>query len=91
MDPSVITHGDRNMSGENSPVERNPAPIHPLVTQETQATVIAGEDRVNVNVNVEDSATAVLPTEVLLRILSQRMQRQQWDEGDNPPDYATAT
>ncbi|KAJ7917426.1 hypothetical protein B0H13DRAFT_1995207 [Mycena leptocephala] len=75
MDPSVITHGDGNMSVENNPIE--------------SATVIAVEDRVNAD--VEDSATAVLPTEVLLRILSQRMQRQQWDGGDNPPDYATAT
>jgi hypothetical protein len=93
MGPSVITHGDGNMSVENNPVGLNPAPIHPLATQETHqiesATVIAVEDRVNAD--VEDSATAVLPTEVLLRILSQRMQRQQWDGGDNPPDYATAT
>ncbi|KAJ7847511.1 hypothetical protein B0H14DRAFT_2583596 [Mycena olivaceomarginata] len=89
MDPSV---GDENRSVENSPVGRNPAPIHPLITQETHqiesATIIADEDRVNVN--VEDSAASVLPTEMLLKILSQRIQRQQLDEGDNPPEYATA-
>ncbi|KAJ6550248.1 hypothetical protein B0H19DRAFT_1265091 [Mycena capillaripes] len=94
MDPSVITHGDENMSVENSQVGRNdPAPIHPSATQETHhiepATVIADEDRVNVNF-AEDSAASVLPTEVLPRILSQRMQRLQWDEGGDPPEYATA-
>ncbi|KAJ7890200.1 hypothetical protein B0H14DRAFT_2561472 [Mycena olivaceomarginata] len=74
-----------------SPTHVAAIPIHPLVGQETHqiesVTNIADEDRVNVN--VEDSTASVLPTEMLLRILNQRMQRQQWGEGDNLPEYAT--
>jgi hypothetical protein len=86
-----------NKNGEHrglrppSPTHVAAIPIYPLVTQETHqiesVTIIADEDRVIAN--VEDSAASVLPTETLLRILNQRMQRQQWSGGDNLPEYAT--